>query len=149
MTNQKTPGSGRSGSRRSRDGGSTLQRRLGIVQRPAIDGIGHNSFKRLARRAGEGAERANGRVVAAAAWQHLAPPGAPCGRPPHCLRTCPPPAGVLRISSDCFDARAGMPRALLDFLRRALPKLAALAEHARRSTVTPNDVAYALKQMGM
>ena len=59
------------------------------------------------------------------------------------------PAGVARISGACYDPNQGIPKALMDFLLRVLPKVVTLAEHARRFTITPNDVAYALKQMGM
>jgi hypothetical protein len=57
MTRPTTPGftpagSGRAGSRRSA-GKSTLKRRRASLGRPAIEGISKNSFKKLARRAGE------------------------------------------------------------------------------------------------
>ncbi|EFN58190.1 hypothetical protein CHLNCDRAFT_57043 [Chlorella variabilis] len=58
-------------------------------------------------------------------------------------------AGVLRMSKQCFDPQEGIGSALEDFLRRFLRRCIPVVEYARRFTVTPNDVAFSLKQMGI
>lgn len=53
------------------------------------------------------------------------------------------------MSKQCFDPQEGIGSALEDFLRRFLRRCIPVVEYARRFTVTPNDVAFSLKQMGM
>ncbi|KAL4443487.1 hypothetical protein ABPG75_011224 [Micractinium tetrahymenae] len=57
-------------------------------------------------------------------------------------------AGVKRISAECFDQTTGMPAVLVAWLRKVVPRLIIMAEHARRHTVISNDVAYVMKQLG-
>lgn len=55
---------------------------------------------------------------------------------------------MKRISAECFDQTTGMPAVLIAWLRKVVPRLAVMAEHARRHTVISNDVAYVMKQLG-
>jgi histone H3/H4 len=154
MTRPHTPGftpagSGRAGSRRSAGKSTLKRRRASLGVRPAIEGISKNSFKKLARRAGE--LPAGGQACKLLLHDCRAAAAAPLATGPQydpCLLALLP-AGVARISGACYDPNQGIPKALMDFLLRVLPKVVTLAEHARRFTITPNDVAYALKQMGM
>lgn len=57
-------------------------------------------------------------------------------------------SGVKRISAGCFDETNGMPAVLVAWLRKVVPRLITMAEHARRSTIISNDVAYVMKQLG-
>lgn len=42
-----------------------------------------------------------------------------------------------------------MPAVLIAWLRKVVPRLVIMAEHARRHTVISNDVAYVMKQLGV
>lgn len=53
------------------------------------------------------------------------------------------------MSNKCWDLEQGIPAALNTFLRNAVRRVATLAEYGNRYTVIPNDVALALKQMGV
>lgn len=56
---------------------------------------------------------------------------------------------MRRIADGCFHPQKGAPAALRVFLQRIITRAAWLAEHGKRMTIIPNDVAYALKQQGM
>ena len=53
------------------------------------------------------------------------------------------------MSRACWeDPASGAPKELRDWLAKVVVRSATMAEHARRMTITPNDVVLVLKQMG-
>lgn len=53
------------------------------------------------------------------------------------------------MSRTCWeDPASGAPKELRDWLAKVIARSVTMAEHARRMTVTPNDVVLVLKQMG-
>jgi len=55
----------------------------------------------------------------------------------------------MRMSEACLDLERGFPASLNNFVREVVRRVGILAEYGNRYTVIPNDVALALKQMGM
>lgn len=143
---RKGASSGRAGAKRAAGG---KQRRVSLSlggKEAALLRIGKPAWRRLARRGGESRRRSCQPPA------HALPAGPVL--PAQLTSTHPPalacaPAGVLRISEGCYDVRHGMPRALADFLRRVLDKAVVMAEYAKRYTIIPNDISYAIKQLGM